>query len=329
MNTPPSNRPKRLLIPGVYVPTVIFFDRETEDLNIPSIKQHTTQLARSGVAGIVANGSNGEAVHLSRDERSTVTRATREALDESGFVSAPVIVGASEQSVRGSIQLCRDVKEAGGDYVLLMPPSFYKWAATRPAVLHEYFLRLADESPLPVILYNFPAAVAGVDVDSDMMIELLGHPNIVGVKFTCGNNGKLARVARAVNGLSNDGNVERKPKMLFAGIADFLTPALSVGGAGVIAGGANVFPKTCVQAYSLFKDGKTDEANALQLDIAEADWALTKLNFPGAKAVLEHYHEFSGMPRQPIPRPTDTELTDILDKLKPILEYENSAPNPR
>ncbi|KAK2744636.1 hypothetical protein FQN57_004241 [Myotisia sp. PD_48] len=315
---------RRPLTPGIYAPTVIFFDPKTEDLNIADIKQHTAQLARAGLAGIVANGSNGEAVHLSREERSIVTRATREALDEVGFTKIPVIVGASEQSVRGSIQLCRDAKEAGGDYVLVMPPSFYKWAVNSQ-VLYDFFVKVADSSPLPVILYNFPGAVSGVDLDSDLMIQLLQHRNIVGVKFTCGNSGKLARVARAVQkGTVKAGEELGRETMLFAGIADFLTPALSFGGAGVIAGGANVFPKTCVRVYNLYAEGKIAEANALQLELAEADWALTKLNFPGSKIILEHFYGFQGAPRQPVPKPTDAELKAVLKDLKPMLDFEMS-----
>ncbi|KAK2735952.1 hypothetical protein FQN55_001916 [Onygenales sp. PD_40] len=313
----PISRP---LTAGVYCPTVIFFEPSTEDLHIPHIKQHTTTLARAGLAGIVANGSNGEAVHLSRPERSAVTRATRAALDEAGFPQLPVIVGASEQSVRGTVQLCRDAKEDGGDYVLVMPPSFYRWAASTEVVC-GFFEQVAEQSPLPVLIYNFPGAVAGVDIDSDAMGRLLGHGNIVGVKFTCGNVGKLARVARAVGEKGVNGE-----KMLFAGIADFFAPALSVGGHGVIAGGANVFPKTCVKVHQLFVEGKMEEARALQLELAEADWALTKLNFPGSKVILEHFHGYDGSPRQPVPRPTEEQVKNVLEELKPMIDVENSLP---
>lgn len=318
--TNPVTRP---LVHGVYAPTVIFFDEKTEDLRIDDIKKHTVQLARAGLAGIVANGSNGEAVHLSRDERSSVTRATREALDEAGFNQMPVIVGASEQSVRGSIDLCREAKNAGGDYALLMPPSFYKWAINS-TTLYDFFTKIADASPLPIILYNFPGAVSGVDLDSDIMIRLLKHPNIVGVKFTCGNNGKLARVSRVFRGGKLDLEKDGGQPILFAGIADFLAPALSVGGAGVIAGGANVFPKTCVRVYKLFTEGKTEEANSLQLELAEADWILTKLNFPGSKVILEQFYGYSGAPRQPVPRPTDSQIKGALAELKPMIDFEMS-----
>jgi L-threo-3-deoxy-hexylosonate aldolase len=71
-----------------------FFDPETEDLDIPSIRKHAVRLAEAGLVGLITMGSNGEAVHLSREEKMAVTRATREALDEAGYHDVPVIVGA-------------------------------------------------------------------------------------------------------------------------------------------------------------------------------------------------------------------------------------------
>src|ERR1700730_17850023 len=92
---------RRPLLPGIYAPTMTFFDPETENLDIPSIKRHAVRLANAGLVGLVTMGSNGEAVHLSRDEKIAVTKATREALDEAGFNHVPVMVGCSEGSVRG------------------------------------------------------------------------------------------------------------------------------------------------------------------------------------------------------------------------------------
>src|SRR5277367_5634134 len=88
--------PRRPLIPGIYAPTMTFFDPETEDIDIPSIKRHAVRLAKAGLVGLVTMGSNGEAVHLSREEKITVTKATREALDDAGFTQVPVMVGCTE-----------------------------------------------------------------------------------------------------------------------------------------------------------------------------------------------------------------------------------------
>ncbi|KAG6041120.1 hypothetical protein E4U41_005922 [Claviceps citrina] len=67
---------------GIYAPTMTFFDPETEDLDLPTIKKHAQRLIRHGLVGLVVMGSNGEAVHCTREEKMAVARATREALDE-------------------------------------------------------------------------------------------------------------------------------------------------------------------------------------------------------------------------------------------------------
>jgi L-threo-3-deoxy-hexylosonate aldolase len=316
----------RSLRPGVYAPTVIFFDRQTEELDLACIKKHCYRLARAGLAGLVANGSNGEAVHLTANERSAVTRATREALDAAGFTSTPVIVGVSEQSVKATLQLCQDAATDGGDFVLLMAPSFYKWAMT-PKTLYNFFDKVADSSPLPVIVYNYPGAASGIDLDSDFLIKLLQHRNIVGVKFTCGNVGKLARVARAVANPSIISPAQASRVRLFAGMADFLMPALSVGAVGVIAGGANVLPRSCVRVQTLFEQGKWEDAKKAQQEVSEADWILTKPNFPGAKVVLDHYFGYGGRPRLPVLLPSSTECDEILRDLKPMMETELALPD--
>ncbi len=84
-----------------------------------------------------------------------------------------------------TLKLAREAKEAGADFVLVLPPSYWASAMTRP-VLVKFFQEVADESPLPVLIYNFPAVSNGINIDSDMLIELAEHPNIVGCKLTDG-----------------------------------------------------------------------------------------------------------------------------------------------
>jgi dihydrodipicolinate synthase/N-acetylneuraminate lyase len=95
-------------------------------------------------------------------------------------------------------------------------------------------IQLADASPLPVLIYNFPNVVAGLDVNSDMLSRLGKHPNIVGVKLTCGGIAKVSRV-RAL--------FRPEEFCALAGQSDWLVPAMAVGGTGVITGVANLYPK--------------------------------------------------------------------------------------
>lgn len=169
---------------GIYPPLVNFFN-EDKSLDLESIRQHAVQTAKTGVTGLVIMGSNGEAMHLERDERVSIVSTIRKALDAEGLTSFPLIIGCGQQSKRSTLLTIQDAKEAGGDFALVLPPSYWPLAMNKPNVT-KYFKELADESAIPILIYNFPLVANGVTVDSDQLIELSKHDNIVGCKLTCG-----------------------------------------------------------------------------------------------------------------------------------------------
>jgi L-threo-3-deoxy-hexylosonate aldolase len=306
---------------GIYAPTMTFFDPETEELDIPVIKQHAERLAKGGLAGLVTMGSNGEAAHCTREEKAAVTKATREALDAAGFTEMPIIVGATEGSVKGTIDLCKLAQQAGGDYVLLLPPSYFRAQMDEEAV-YNYFLAVADESPLPIILYNYPGAVSGIDMDSDLLIKLAQHKNIIGTKFTCGNTGKLTRVALATD--AKTPSSEGSGYMAFGGMCDFTVQTLASGGSGIIAGGANVMPKVCVKVWNLYAEGKTEEAIALQKVLSKGDWVLTRAAVPGTKSAIQSYFGYGGYGRRPLKRLEQEKVDAIKEGSKEVMAVEKS-----
>ncbi|CAI7654598.1 unnamed protein product [Penicillium discolor] len=320
------------LRPGVYAPTMTFFDAQTEELDIASIRRHAVRLAKAGLVGLVTMGSNGEAVHLSREERMTVNRETRSALDEAGFSNVPVISGASENSIRGTIDLCKEVAASGGDY--------YRTAVGNDETLYEYFTAVADGSPVPIILYNYPGAVAGIDMDSDLIIRISEHPNIVGTKFTCANTGKLTRVATALGAITPSSPLApaqrtatvskpnaKHPYIAFGGIADFSLQTLVSGGSAILAGGANVLPRLCVRIFTLWSEGRLTEAIEAQQQLSAADWVLTKASIPGTKGAIQSYYGYGGFPRRPLSRLTDAQYQTVADKIKPAMDVELSLPD--
>lgn len=312
---------RRPLPCGIYAPTMTFFDPDTEDLDIPTIKKHAQRLVRDGLVGLVTMGSNGEAVHCTREEKLAVTKATREALDEAGFTTTPIILGATEGSVRGTIDLCKLAVSSGADYALVLPPSYYR-AQTDEEVIYNYFTAVADASPLPIILYNYPGAVSGVDMDSDLIIRLGQHPSIVGTKFTCGSTGKLTRVA-----LGTDAKTpfsEGSGYMAFGGMCDFTLQTLVSGGSGIIAGGANVMPKVCAKVWNLYAEGKKDEAQALQKILSKGDWPLTKAAIAGTKQAIQTYYGYGGYPRRPLKRLDETRVAAIAEGTKEVMDVERS-----
>ncbi|EGR49507.1 uncharacterized protein TRIREDRAFT_60067 [Trichoderma reesei QM6a] len=306
---------------GIYAPTMTFFHPESEDIDIPTIKHHAQRLAKAGLAGLVVMGSNGEAVHCTRDEKIAVLSATREALDAAGFQSVPVLFGATEGSVRGTIELCKLAAAAGAAAALVLPPSYYR-AQTDEASIEAYFVAVADASPIPLVLYNYPGAVSGIDMDSDLLIRLAQHKNIVGTKFTCGNTGKLTRVALATDAKTpfRDGS----GYMAFGGMCDFTLQTLVSGGSGIIAGGANVMPKLCVKVWDSYSQGNRDEAEKLQKVLSRGDWPLTKAAIAGTKSAIQTYYGYGGYPRRPLKRLEQARVSAIEEGIREAMEIEKT-----
>lgn len=296
---------------GLYVPTVAFFTADDE-VDLETTMAHATKLVQAGVAGLVTHGSNGEAVHLGHEERQRINRATREAMDEAGRADMALIVGCGAQSTRETIQLCREAAASGGTHVLVLPPAYYAGLLT-PELIVEHFRAVADASPVPVLIYNFPAACGGLDLSSDTILRLAEHGNIVGVKLTCGNTGKLARVVDGTRG---------RPFYTFGGSADFTIQTLAVGGHGVIAGTGNLAPRACLKLIDVWDRGATHEARDLQGVVAAGDWVAIQGGFVSIKAALQWYWGYGGLPRRPCALLEGAELVKQMDGFADLTALE-------
>jgi dihydrodipicolinate synthase/N-acetylneuraminate lyase len=313
------------LVPGVYVPTVCFFDPVTEDLDTATIASHAVRLAKAGVTGLTTQGSNGEAVHLTHSERQTVTSTTRSALNAAGFSHLTVLVGCGAQSVRETIQYCREAYTAGGDYALVLPPSYYAplFAPSAASVI-EFFTTVADQSPIPLIIYNYPGAVSGMDLSSDIIIQLSTHPNIVGVKLTCGNTGKLNRIVAATKSEKPQSSSTQPPFLVLGGSADFTLQTMIGGGHGILAGLANIAPKACIELIRLYKHGKIAEAQNMQEIVSRGDWAAIQGGIISTKAGMESWLGYGGFARSPLPRPTSDENAKWKEGFRELFALEKS-----
>ncbi|KAI5990229.1 aldolase, partial [Pisolithus albus] len=304
--------------PGIYVPTVLFFD-ENEDFDVPAIKAHVLRLAQAGLTGIVVQGSNGEAQHLSHDERKQAITITRETLDENGYRDVVIIAGCGAPSARESKKLCADAKEAGANFVLVLTPSVWVKRMTRDAIL-AFHRDVADHSPLPYLIYNYPSVTAGINLESDIILELSDHPNIVGTKLSCGSIGKLHRLTSA------------KPSSefaTFAGTTDVLLQGLLSGSAGAIAALPNIVPKLHMKLYRLYQEGNLDQAMSLQAQLGQGDYATSKLGSISAiKALIsQNFGYGKGNVRAPLRIVTTEQLHGPYhDKLVELMTLEKGTP---
>ncbi|KAL1855044.1 hypothetical protein Plec18167_004504 [Paecilomyces lecythidis] len=248
-NAPPS---------GVWAPTITFFDHSADTLDTESQAKYYAYLSKTGLAGLVVLGTNSETFLLTREERKTLLEVARKACGP----SYPIMAGVSGHSTKQVLEFIADAADVGANYVLLLPPAYFG-KQTTPAVIDSFFDDVATASPLPIVIYNFPAVCNGIDLDSATIARLAKkNSNIVGVKLTCGSVAKITRLA-----------AELPPERFatFGGQSDFLIGGLAAGSMGTIAGFANVFPKTIVRIYDLYQQGKVQEAMELHKKAALAE----------------------------------------------------------
>jgi len=311
----------RSMTPGIYAPLPTFFLPDSEDLDLHALEKHVEYLARAGVRPFLA-GTMGEGTHLAHGERTRLIHTARKALDAAGFLDVPIIVGAGGGSTRETIALCEEVGAAGADAAVVITPGYFAGVlANHRRALKEFFTEVAGKSPVPVLIYNYPGASGGIDLDSDLIVELAAScPNLSGVKLTCGSVGKLTRIAAAVADPTFDKEHPRKnpnaPFLVLGGYADFITSSAFVHGHGAITGLANIAPYSLVKLFELSEAATKDlsrlhEAQRLQGITARGDFTIAKASISGMKFLTNRLHGYGGLPRKPLP-PIDREDAECL-----------------
>ncbi|KAL4866212.1 hypothetical protein BDV12DRAFT_210655 [Aspergillus spectabilis] len=319
------NQKTKPLPHGIYCPVLsLYKPTARQEIDYEASYKYFAYLIRGGVDGLVMAGTTAEAVLLSASERQELVRVARRAATDLGLPEFPVVAGISGQSTNESIRLAEEAHEVGADFGLLLPPSYWVKAVTKDVIV-DFYREVADNSPIPIVIYSFPAMCNGVDLNSDVMSELAQHPNIVGTKLTCGNAGKVTRLTH---------EYQHEQFSVYAGSSDWLLPCLIGGGSGCVTGIGNVFPKSVARLYALWKEGKVNEATKLQGLVAQAEKACkegiapTKFAagyFAGRGAGITDEKAF--WPRKPY-KPSGKEKQDwVIQVMEHLVEIEQSIPD--
>ncbi|KAL6230277.1 hypothetical protein BDW75DRAFT_234518 [Aspergillus navahoensis] len=305
--SPSVNTQPHVPKPGVWCPAVTFFDHTTDTIDLEAQKKYYAYLSKTGLAGLVILGTNSEAFLLTREERAQLITAAREAVGP----YFPLMAGVGAHSTKQVLELAADAAAAGANYLLVLPPAYFGKATTMN-VVKRFFADIARQSPLPIVIYNFPGVCNGVDIDSETITDIVresaksspnGVSNVVGVKLTCASVGKITRLAATFSA---------SEFAVYGGQSDFLIGGLSVGSAGCIAAFANVFPRTASKVYELYVSGKVAEAIELHKKAALAE-SPCKSGIASTKYATAIYSaKLAG-------------IEDAEEKLKPRKPYEEPA----
>lgn len=276
---------------GIYTPVVTPFN-DNEEIDFSRMKHNLDRWGSTPLDGIVVLGSNGEFVYLSETERLQIIEFAVSHFTK----SKKIIAGASCESTRETAAMAKKAGELGADAVLLLPPHYYRGAMTDD-ILYRHFMEVAEVCPVPVMLYNMPGNT-GINLSAALISRLAAHPNIVGVKDTGGN---IVQIAEIVRDTDDDFAV-------FAGNTGYLLPALAVGARGATLALANILPEECCRLVALTREGRWEEARALQLKLLRINSLVTaKYGAAGLKAALDMLGYEGGRPRRPL-RPAGDEV---------------------
>lgn len=271
---------------GVLVPVTTPFDPVTGEVDVVGFRSNLRELLERGVRGIVIAGSTGEAVLLDEDERRHLGEAARDVIPPDRVM----VVGTGAESTRTTLHLCHQAEANGADAVLVMPPSFYRGAMT-PDVLAGHYRRVADESRLPVIIYQVPLRFSTLDLSTGLVAELSGHEKIVGIKDS---RGDLSLVGELVEST-------REGFQVLVGNGALLYAALEVGAVGGVLGVANLAPGVAADLVSAFGEGRTAESGKLQERVGPVHTEIVGgLGVSGVKAALDLLGLRGGDPRPPL-----------------------------
>lgn len=271
---------------GVFAPVVTTFDGQTGEIDRAGFEQNLRAHAAAGLRGAIVAGSTGEAALLDETERASLVAWARDVLP----AECLVIAGTGAESTRTAIRLARQAAGEGADAVIVVAPHYYGEGAMTPAVLTTHYERVADESPIPVLLYTIPKYMHFA-LSPETVANLASHENIVGMKDSSGNldlfGQYLAAQSTAFRVLTGNGST--------------FASALDMGAPGGILAVALFAPALALEVLAASRRGDRSAALSAQARLGPlASQIVGGLGVPGVKAALDQIGLAGGPPRLPL-----------------------------
>lgn len=268
------------------------------------LRENIARYDRTGLAGYVMNGSTSESVLLLWEEVYRVWETARK-------VAGPgkvLIAGTGAESTSETIAHTKRAAAIGFDAALVRTPSFYK-PAINDDLLAEHYIRVADASKIPVLIYSVPV-FTHITVESSLIARVGTHPNIIGIKDSSGSVEGIAKIIAAAP----------KTFQALVGSAATLYDSLQRGAVGAVIAISDAFPEICVDIYAAHLAGDSTRARELQQRLIPASKILgPQYGIAGLKYTLDRLGYFGGLPRPPLLPVTDAGKREIDAMLAAIM----------
>ena len=255
-----------------------------------------------GINYIVAMGSTGESVTLSRDEKKALISFVVEAIDN----RVPLVVGIGGNNTQEVINSIRKSNLDGVDGILTVAP-YYNRPNQRG--LFQHFKAIATSCRIPVMLYNVPSRTCS-NISSDTCLELANAcDNIIGIKEASGD---INQIMRIIKGKPENFNIISGDDMM-------TIPVIASGGSGVISVLANAFPAQCSELVNQSLKNNFKTARELQFRFLEIiELLFIEGNPAGVKAMLNIMNLCSNNLRLPLVPVTKTIYTRIQKSIEEV-----------
>lgn len=294
---------------GIFAATTTPFDSTTGDVDVDGFRRNAQFLLDGSVAGLVLFGSTGEGPLVDADERGEMLAVARDMIGD-----RLLLAGTGAESTRATIRLCRTAATAGADAVLVQPPGYFRSLMT-PQALFEHYTRVADASPVPVVLYQVPPPFRSVDLDIPLIVRLAEHPNVIGVKDSTGDLAALRELAAGRDGFA-----------VIVGTAAVLHDALDAGACAGILALAAFAPYECTEIYRRWQSGEREGTARLQVEAARLHRAVVaQFSVPGVKAALDLLGLAGGPPRSPLRALGPAERATIEEAMRSLTHRASHA----
>lgn len=285
---------KKILFQGCA--TAIATPFNEEGVNLKEFAKLLEEQIDQGVDAIIVCGTTGESATMTEEER----LQTIECAVKTSKGRVPIIAGTGSNNTKAVIEMNKKVEKLGVDGVLIVTPYYNK---TTQKGLIEHYKIIAQNTTLPIILYNVPSRT-GVNILPQTCLELSKIENIVAIKEASGNISQIAEIASLCRDNLN----------IYSGNDDQIIPILSLGGKGVISVLSNIKPKYTHDMCEKFFEGEIEEACKMQIDAIPLIKALfSEVNPIPVKAGLNMIGYDYGIPRLPLIEMSD-EGKEILRK---------------
>ena len=249
---------------GIFCPNIVIFDANGK-INYGEMERYVNWLIDAGIHGLYPNGSTGEFVRLSWEERQDVVRLIADV--NGGRV--PILAGASEANTRDVLKMAEFYASIDVDAISLVPPFYYKISDES---LFEYFAEIAEESPLDILLYNIPQFTQ--ELPLELMERLLPYERIFGTKDSSRD---LPRLINTMHRL----RAQRPDYVVLVGCEEILFPSVMMGASGGTIATSGIVPEVIVELYQQALANNVDRARTLQYRILDLiNLMLLGVNFP-------------------------------------------------